>query len=278
MNKPLVIGNWKSNPATLQEAKRLFNLIKKGTKNFHNAEVVICPPFVYLLALGASAFAKGYGGLALGSQDCFWEEKGPFTGEISPLMLKNLGCEYVIIGHSERRKNLNETDEMINKKIKAALKAGLKPILCIGETEEEKRQGKTKQVLKTQLKNSLKGVLNLKSKIHVPYRPVLSGKGRAGAGLNLIVMYEPVWAISTSSFQKNCSPKEALSAILFLKKIIAQIFNKKIAKNISFVYGGSVNSQNAADFLRKKEINGVLPGAASLNADEFVSIVKQAQE
>ena len=147
--KPLIVANWKMNPPTLKEAKLLFNSVKKGLKNIKNAKVVICPPFVYLPELQTTNYK-----LHLGAQDCFWRKKGAFTGEISPLMLKNLGCEYTIVGHSERRA-LGETDEMINKKIKAALSMGLKPILCIGETFEERKKGKTLKVLKNQIQITL---------------------------------------------------------------------------------------------------------------------------
>lgn len=148
--KPLVVANWKMNPQTLAEAKQLFNSVKRGIKNIKNCEVIICPPFLYILNLKSETL-----NLKIGAQNVFYEEKGAFTGEVSPVMLKNLGCEYVIIGHSERRKYFQETDEMINKKIKAAISAKLKPILCIGETEKEKKSGKTFKILKNQLTKAL---------------------------------------------------------------------------------------------------------------------------
>ena len=242
--KPLIIANWKCNPTTLKEAKRLFNLVEKGVKNVKNVEVVICPPFVYISSLSASASAKGYGGLAFGSQDCFYEEKGAFTGEISALMLKNLGCQYIIIGHSERRA-LGETDEMINKKIKAALKVKLKPILCIGENLRERKQGKTFKVLKKQLQSAFK---NAKSQI-------LNTK-------YLVIAYEPLWAIGTGN---HCGIFEAKKVNLFIQKIV---------KNIPIIYGGSVNSQNSSDYIKKAGFEGLLVGGASLNSKEFVKIAK----
>ena len=136
--KTLIIGNWKMNPQAPAKAKLLFNSIKRGIKDVKNVEAVICPPFVYLANLQQTT-----NNLQLGAQDCYWEEEGAFTGEVSPLMLKNLGVKYVIIGHSERRRYLNETDETVNKKLKVALKQKLKPILCIGETEKERKMGKT---------------------------------------------------------------------------------------------------------------------------------------
>ncbi|MDO8435864.1 MAG: triose-phosphate isomerase [bacterium] len=227
MNKLLIIGNWKCNPTTLAKAKQLFNSVKKGIKKIKNIEVVICPPFVYLSVLAASA--KGYGGLRFGSQDCFWEDKGSFTGEISPAMLKDTGCEYVIIGHSERRKYQKETDEMINNKIKAALKAGLKVILCIEKIIQIKKD--LKNIKKEQLKN-------------------------------LIIAYEPIFAIGTG---KPCAVEKA-------KKMRNVIGN--ILKINPVLYGGSVNSQNANDYIEKAGFQGLLIGSASLNPKEFLAIVK----
>ncbi len=175
--KPLIVANWKCNPVTLAEAKLLFNSIKAGIKKVRNVGVVICPPFVYLPVLGASTKAFGLGG-----QDCFYEKKGAFTGEISPVMLKNFRCQYVILGHSERRRYLNETDEMINKKIKAALKNGLKPILCLEKI--------------SQIKKGLKGVLKKESK-------------------NIILAYEPVFAIGTG---KPCSIEKAKKMRVSIQK------------------------------------------------------------
>lgn len=235
--KPLIIANWKCNPQTLAEVKRLFNSIVKGTKNVKNTEVIICPPFLYILKIQNTRYK-----IKIGAQDCFWEEKGAFTGEISPPMLKNLGCRYVIIGHSERRK-LGETDEMVNKKIKAVLKVKLKPILCIGETEKERKQGKTFKILKSQINQGLKGISKKDFK-------------------NLILAYEPVWAIGSGN---PCGIPEAKKASSFLRKII---------KNIPFLYGGSVNSQNASDYIKKAGFQGLLVGGASLNPKEFVKIAK----
>ncbi|MBU2578527.1 triose-phosphate isomerase [Patescibacteria group bacterium] len=258
MMKKIIVANWKMNPATLQEAKQLFNSIKKSIKNIKNTEVVICPPFVYLPNIKSQI-----SNIKLGSQDCFWENsstnRGAFTGEISPSMLKNLGCQYVILGHSERKQHIGETDEMINKKVEVVLKNNLRAILCVGETKKEREAGQTKKVLKKQLEKCLKKIIGL------------SNRQLA----NLIIAYEPIWAIGPGG---PCSVSEALENILFLKKIIARNFNQKIGKNISIIYGGSITSQNAFDFLKEKEINGVLVGSASLKADEFASITKQAQK
>jgi triosephosphate isomerase len=242
--KKIIIANWKCNPITLREAKFLFNSIRKGLRNFKNVEIVICPPFIYLPLLKPKTYTLNP---KLGAQDCFWEEKGAFTSQISPLMLKNLGCEYVIIGHSERRA-LGETDEMINKKLKAAIKAKLKPILCIGETENERKKGKTFQVLKNQIKKAL-----INSSTHQL--------------INLIVAYEPVWAIGTGN---PCKPEDAKEVLTFLKKITHQLINSSTHQ---LLYGGSVNSKNAKDYI-EVGFNGLLVGGASLNPKEFIEIVK----
>ncbi len=223
--KYLVVANWKMNPPTLKGAELLFDAVKVGLKDIKNVEIVICPPFVYLPILGASASAKSFGGLRLGSQDCFWEESGAFTGEISPLMLKNLGCQYVIIGHSERRKYQQERDSMIYKKIEAVFKIGLKPILCIDRI--------------SQVKKDLKGIENL------------------------ILAYEPLFAIGTG---KPCSTEKA--------KRMRMAIEKKLNKNIPILYGGSVNSENARDYIEGAGFQGLLVGGASLNAQEFIALVK----
>lgn len=240
----LVVGNWKCNPDNLTKAQELFNLIQKGIKPSENIEVIICPPFVWLIGLKMEA--KGF---KLGAQDCFWATKGAFTGEISPTMLKNLGCQYVILGHSERRIYLGETNEMIAKKLKTALEVGLKPILCIGETLKERQQNKVNEALKKQLailKNQ-----NLRSNIQ-----------------NLILAYEPVWAIGTA---KPCDPKDAKEVLQILK------CNEFVPSYIPVIYGGSVNSQNAKEYI-KAGFQGLLIGGSSLNSKEFIKIIKTLEK
>ena len=250
----LIVANWKMNPFTQKETIRLFSSLKKGLKNIKKTEVVICPPFVYLpMLLKSSGSIRRK--IDFGAQNCFWEEKGAFTGEVSPKMLKDFGVKYVILGHSERRKIIGETDEVITKKILEALKFGLQPILCVGETKEERETGKTFKVLEKEIKQDLKKVP--KTKI-----------GR------IILAYEPIWAIGSGN---SCSVRNALNAILFLRKVISQTFNKKTGRTISILYGGSINSQNAADFLEEQWINGLLVGGASLDPKEFLRILKIAQ-
>lgn len=224
--KPLIVANWKCNPVNLTEARKLFNSIKKGIKNFKGAEAVICPPFVYIPIFQQSDNSA----IKLGAQDCFWEKKGAYTGEISPSMLKNLGCNYVIIGHSERRKHFKETDDIINKKIKAAILAKLKPILCIENV--------------FQIKKNLKGFTKKELE-------------------NIILAYEPVFAIGTG---KPCGIEKAGKTMVSIRKIL------KV--KIPILYGGSVNSKNAGDYIKVAGFQGLLVGGASLDAKEFIEIVK----
>ncbi len=247
--KPLIIANWKCNPTTQKDAKNLFELVKKGIKNIKKAEVVICPPFIYLPLLG---------NLSLGGQDCFWEEKGPYTGEVSPEMLKNLGCEYVIIGHSERRKNFSETDEMVNKKLKKSLSAELSPIFCIGETSEERKNKKTESVLKREITEGLRGIAQEEV-------------------LKITIAYEPVWAISKGDpyqTKEIPTPENIKKISFYIKSLLSEIYNKKTAENIRIIYGGSANSENARGFIKEAGMQGLLVGGASLIAEEFVKLVK----
>ena len=254
MKKPIIIANWKMNPNSQKEAASIFEGIKNGAEGA-NAEVVVCPPFVYL---GTSDVLKlkDVGRPLLGGQNIFYEEKGAYTGEISASMLKDLGCQYVIIGHSERRKYFNETDETANKKIKSAIKAGLKPIFCVGETEEQRNNGKAEEVVERQIKIGLAGISNFKFQIS-----------------NLIVAYEPVWAIGTGN---ACKVEDAKKMKEFIEKKISDMYGKDALREVRIVYGGSVNSQNASDYVKKAGYNGFLVGGASLKPDEFVKIIKES--
>lgn len=233
--KNLIVANWKMNPANLEEAEELFGGIKNGAKET-SAEVVICPPFVFLPLLK---------GLTLGAQNIYFEEKGAFTGEISVSMLKDLGIKYVIIGHSERRKYFGETDETVNKKIKKALEAGLKIIFCVGETAQEREAEKTQEVLKRQVQEGLKDIIDIE---------------------NIDVAYEPVWAIGTGN---NCSVEQTKESIDFIRKFVKQ--------DTRILYGGSVKSENSGAYVKEAGANGLLVGGASLVAKEFIKIVKSAE-
>ena len=242
--KPLIVANWKMNPQTLAEAKRLFNSIKKGSRN---ARVVICPPFVFLPELKVRRSK-----VQLGAQNCFWEEKGAFTGEVSVGMIKSLGCKYVIIGHSERRRYFKETNSVINKKIRLALQNKLEPILCIGETEQEKNKGEFSKVIRTQLEKGLKKVPRAKID-------------------EISIAYEPIWAIGTG---KACQPVQAHITSLLIRKIVTRLYNRGVAEKMPVLYGGSVNKDNALDYLRESGMAGLLIGGASLRPKEFVKIIK----
>ena len=250
MKKAIVIANWKMNPDSLDKANALFGLVEKGIYNNQKTEVAICPPCVYLnnLKKRTNSFLK------FGAQDCFWEKKGAYTGGISALMLKNLGCKYVIIGHSDRRRYFNETNEAINKKLKAVLNEKMVPVLCVGETKEQRSKGQTKSVLKKQIKLALNGVNISGSK-----------------NLEFCIVYEPIWAIGS---ENPCDVKEIQKIAPFIRKLIAENYNAKIAEKISILYGGSVVAKNVFDYIDTAGLQGVVVGEASLDAKEFVKIVK----
>jgi len=249
MRVPLIAGNWKMN-TTVSEAIALVNELRRGLDEIDNVDKVLCPPFVSLATVRELIRESS---IKLGAQNIYFEAKGAYTGEISPLMLADL-CEFVIIGHSERRQYFNETGEMINKKVQAALRAGLKPILCIGERLEENEAGRTEEVVTEQLRSSLAGIEHL------------SG---------LVIAYEPVWAIGTGS---AATGKQANKTIGFIRQTILQKYGNQIAHDLRILYGGSVTADNAAEFMQQPEIDGALVGGASLKANEFLSIVKQTSE
>ncbi len=246
MRIPMIAGNWKMN-TTVSEAIELVEAMRVELDKIGNVDKVICPPFVSLAPVGE--LIKG-SSIRLGAQNIFFAEKGAYTGEISPLMIADL-CEFVIIGHSERRQYFDETGEIVNKKIVAALKVGLKPILCIGERLEENEAGKTEEVVTEQLRSSLTGI------------DYLNG---------LIIAYEPVWAIGTG---KAATGEQANETISLIRRNISKLYNGKVAQGIRILYGGSVTAVNATEFMKQSEIDGALVGGASLKATEFLSIVAQ---
>jgi triosephosphate isomerase len=247
MRTPLIAGNWKMN-TTLSEAIELVKKMRPGLDGIEGVEKVVCPPFTSLAAI--KGLTRG-SSIKLGAQNIYFEEKGAYTGEISPLMLAEL-CQFVIIGHSERRHYFGESVEIIDKKIKAALKVGLKPILCIGETLAENETGKTEEVLIKQLGS--------------PSARIFSG---------LILAYEPVWAIGTG---RAASGKQANDTIGFIRQFISKQHGREIAQGLRILYGGSVNSANIAEFINQLEIDGALVGGASIKPDEFLGIVRQTAE
>ncbi|MDO8743037.1 MAG: triose-phosphate isomerase [Candidatus Azambacteria bacterium] len=261
MNKKIIVANWKMNPQTAEEALRLVQSILTHRLP-KNVEVVIAPPFVYLDLIKSHCGKE----IKLAGQNVNWAERGAYTGEVSCLMLKNMGCNYVIIGHSERRYKMGETEEMINLKIKAAFKTGLTPILAIGEKEQNSDIVK---ILTEQIKSALEGT----------EAPEIS---------RLIVAYEPVWAISrpradiASALSQTISlspdtPDHALSAALLIRKIIGNLYGGEWAADLPVLYGGSVSGENAADFISQKGISGALVGGASLELENFIKIIKAAE-
>lgn len=249
MRTPMIAGNWKMN-TTVAEAIELVSGMRLGLDEIEGVDKVICPPFISLAVV--YGLIKG-GSLRLGAQNLYFEEKGAYTGEVSPLMLAGL-CEFVIIGHSERRQYFGDTGETVSKKIQAALKVGLKPILCVGEKLEENEAGRTEEVLVGQLESSLAGVERSE---------------------DLIVAYEPVWAIGTG---KAATSEQANQTMGFVRQNIAHLYDNDLAAQMRILYGGSMTPDNVADLIRQPEIDGGLVGGASLKADQFVSMVRQVSE
>ncbi len=251
MRKKIVAGNWKMHN-DLHDSKSLINGIVNGLQNENvHCEVIVCPPYTSLSE--AAGLLKG-SIVRLGAQNMHFEDKGAFTGEISAAMLKSAGCEYVILGHSERRTIFNESDELINKKVKKAFSRGLKPIFCVGETLSEREGGVTNDVVKRQV---IQGLLD------VP-EPDLT---------NMILAYEPVWAIGTG---KTASPEQAQEVHAFIRSLIKDLYSEQAAGKMVIQYGGSVKPENAAELLSKNDIDGALVGGACLKPDSFLGIIKSA--
>lgn len=247
MKKKLIIGNWKMNPTTLNEARRIFRSTKNTAKKLTRTDVVVCPPFVYISVLLPK---RSEPVVSIGAQDSYIQEQGSFTGEVSPFMLKELGVTYVIIGHSERRAK-GETDEIISNKVAMALEAGLHVVLCVGEKERDEH-GSHLEVLKAQIKDSLN---------KVPKK--LIGK--------LVVAYEPVWAIGA---KEAMSPALVYEMSLFVKKSLADAYGHDEAVSTPVLYGGSVNFRNAGDIITMGKVDGLLVGRESLNSDGFTELLK----
>ena len=263
MRIPLVAGNWKMN-TTASEAERLVLEMLDRLDRIAGVEKVLCPPFVSLV--GVNMMLQG-SSLKLGAQNMHFEAQGAYTGEISPLMLSEL-CEFVILGHSERRWYFGETDETVNKKVKAALSSGLKPILCVGERLEEYETGKAEEVIDRQVRMALQGIEGIS-----PGRRSEAGTTRyEGIAGNLVIAYEPVWAIGTG---KAATAQEAAATIRLVRQVLSKIWDKDTAQGLRVLYGGSVTGANIGEFVSYQEIDGALVGGASLKVDEFVSIVEQ---
>lgn len=247
----IIVGNMKMNLLTLVERERYFDSFKKEIKGkkFENSQIVLCPPAIHIEQFVKKAKTKK---VAIGAQNIFWEERGAYTGEISAPMVKKVGAEYVIIGHSERRKYFSETNEIANAKIMLALKNGLTPVYCIGETMEERESGETSQVIIEQAVEGLSGISAAKIS-------------------SVIVVYEPVWAVGTSTVPTS---DDILEAKIILKKIFTEAYGAKVAEKINILYGGSVTAKTAKQVCVDPGMDGVLVGGASLIPLEFVKIAE----
>ena len=248
MRKKFIAGNWKMNTRSI-DAELLAAAVVKGLGNETRVEVAVCPPFAYLPRVAQAV--KGTP-VALGAQNCYPKDDGAFTGEVSPAMLVDVGCQLVIVGHSERRQLFKETDAFINEKVHAGFKAKLRVILCIGETLDERKANQTEAVLDTQLTGSLAKITGDMLK-------------------NMVVAYEPVWAIGTGV---NATPQQAQDAHAFVRKRIGQLCGDAAAQSLQIQYGGSVKPDNAATLLGQPDVDGALVGGASLKAEDFLDIVK----
>jgi triosephosphate isomerase len=254
VRKTIIAGNWKMYK-TIAEAIELANNLKRELFNLDSQQIdiVICPPFT---ALSEVAQVMVDSNIQLGAQDMHWQDEGAFTGEISGLMLKDAGAKFVIIGHSERRQYFCETNESVNKKINSALKCGLIPIVCVGETLSEREKGRTFKILDDHVQNSLKDI---------------SDKDI----LNTVIAYEPVWAIGTG---KTATPQEAEEAQKYIRDLLIKMYNKEIAQALRIQYGGSVKPENITELLQQPDIDGALVGGASLEFESFIKIVKKANQ
>lgn len=252
MRKIIIAGNWKMYK-TLKEGQELAVALRREFYSSENVDIVLCPPFTLLVTL---ADALETSNLSLGAQDCFWLDEGAFTGEVSPKMLKDAGCKFVIIGHSERRQFFNETNEGVNKKVKAVLPHGLTPIMCVGETLAEREKELTFKVLDEHVRNGLKDI-------------------SADEAQKVIIAYEPVWAIGTG---KTATPAQAQEAHKYIRDLLARLYNEETAGAIRIQYGGSVKPENTLELMSEPDIDGALVGGASLKAESFSEIIRKASE
>lgn len=252
MRKPFVAGNWKMN-TDCRSGVDLAKAVVDGSSGLagSSVDVAVIPPFVYLSSVGQAVSSSG---VALGAQDVYFEAKGAFTGEISAAMLKDVGCTYVLCGHSERRHVLGESDDLINKKLTASLSGGLLPILCVGELLEERDASQTEQVVERQTRAGLAG---------------LSAEKVSA----VTIAYEPVWAIGTG---RTATREQAQEVHAFIRKLLAEMYDQSVAEEMRILYGGSVKADNAEELMGQEDVDGCLVGGASLKADDFVQIIEAA--
>lgn len=249
MRRKLIAGNWKMN----NDVEESINLVKElklllKDADIDDMDVLVCPPFTSTYAISHEIKSSS---IKLGAQNMFFEEKGAYTGEISPLMLKNLGVEYVILGHSERRKYFNETDDIVNKKIISSLKYGIKPILCIGESLTQRELGTELAVIKKQIKKDFENITKEEA-------------------INIVIAYEPIWAIGTGKIASN---EQIETMCSFIRNAVKELYGSEVSDSTLILYGGSVNGENATEVLNQKNVDGALVGGASLKSAEFIKII-----
>ncbi|MFH0791441.1 MAG: triose-phosphate isomerase [Candidatus Omnitrophota bacterium] len=251
MRKTIIAGNWKMYK-TIKEGQEMVNALKRELYNLEDIDIVVCPPYTLLSCLADMLISSN---ISLGSQDTYWQDEGAFTGEVSPKMLKDAGCEFVIIGHSERRQYFAETNDTVNKKIKAVLKHNLTPIVCVGETLEQREKGRTFEVLTDHIHN---GLLDINQE----------------DALKVVIAYEPVWAIGTG---KTATAGQAEEAHKYIRNLLVKMYNQDIADDIRIQYGGSVKPENIVELISQPNVDGALVGGASLKIESFAGIVKMAR-
>ncbi|MBU4376154.1 MAG: triose-phosphate isomerase [Candidatus Omnitrophica bacterium] len=250
MRRVIIAGNWKMHK-TIVESIELVNALKRDLADIENIDVVVIPPYTALSEVSDMLINSS---IEVGAQNVYWEKEGAFTGEVSPVMLKEAGAMYVVIGHSERRQYFNETNETVNKKIKAALSEGLIPIMCVGEKLDEREKNLTFDVVKDHVVNGLKGLA--KEDVR-----------------DMIIAYEPVWAIGTG---KTATPDQAQEVHKYIRGLLGELYDKDTADDVRIQYGGSVKPDNIKDLINQEDIDGVLVGGASLKIEQFVPIVRES--
>ncbi len=252
MRKTIIAGNWKMYK-TVSQAIDLANGLKRELFGLESEgmDIIICPPYT---ALSEAAEVVYQSNIQLGAQDMYWQDEGAFTGEVSGMMLKEVGAAYCVIGHSERRQYFGETNEAVNKKVKAALKNGLLPIMCVGETLAQREQDKTFDVIRDHVENGLKEI-------------------NEEDVLKVIIAYEPVWAIGTG---KTATPQQAQEVHKYIRDLLVKLYNKEVAEKVRIQYGGSVKPDNIETLMKQPDIDGALVGGASLDVNSFAQIVKKA--
>jgi len=249
MRKTIIAGNWKMYK-TLREGQELVIALRRELYQIEDVDIVVCPPYT-LLAYLADALETS--NILIGAQDVYWQDEGAFTGEVSPVMLKDIGCKFVIIGHSERRQYFGETNESVNNKIKAALKHNLTPIVCVGETLSQRESGSTFKVLDGHIENGFKNITDTDI-------------------LKIIIAYEPVWAIGTG---KTATSQQAQEAQKYIRDLLRKMYNNDVADTVRIQYGGSVKPDNITELMSEPDVDGALVGGASLKVETFAEIVKK---